>query len=1626
MRKAPYKTSFTGGIDKDTDKIALNTEDYLSGQGFHNSIGQAGEGNVITNLLGTRAVLFNQTGTNVTIGAFEDREGESSIYFVFNSNGDHQIRRYYSLTDTIELVMEFDFEWEYDKRISNIDFVDNKLLYWTDSQPRKINVEKSTNNKLREFEIYVAAFPITGIILTINGVSTGLVGTYADINTLSAFIEALSVNAGRYTTEVCNDFIILTFTTIGDNTLTVTNPANTIIAVASNHYSLVSEAIVDAGKYPLPCPPLVALKTDTTITFNNINKELLQFRTRVQYDDFEKSVYGNISDFIVNKCGFFFNYIEIDFTQDWLNNPDRLVLIRSVEIAVREGNTGRFETVTVIPRSELWNDSGVVTSNIYKYYNNTVNTAIADSVSLKQYDVLPVTVLGDKYDMGQVFADSRMMYSKYKKDYSETCTNHNVSLTFSKNDNEPQFDLNGIIRIFNPDFTVGFANRGGSISTETAGDPSLILWGGGVDPTYTNTQGTRFNQYLPEGGFPVYIVGTDNLGISKQAELTLLQESNRVLNLSDVADQNALKDFYIAGNEVFSEFKIRGVGIGKWVIRIASHLCSFGDILGRGSFYDLNNGRAYQQTSTNTRFYNSGNGTYVDPTIPTFGGSNDVDEVKEITIEIDTAGNFTISCYLGILVTGVANSNNEIFLGELLIEDMVDISVDFGITNTGVCGYLFDTEGQQTQSIVQQSPRAELQFISGAGVMKDRFSPYSDHNGYFYGKIGTNIAAVIWFIIESINGQIFHSTNEFFFSGNGTGSDSILKDLYEGSLNIIAALPSQSILAYEVIIPSNNTSVHNDYSTLVKGRVVDLNGLGVGSIKVVIERNGRQEETDSNGNFSILVYGDTIENNNNRVKDLILINSSLDCLLTFPINTWYDELLLITPFLTVYNILSPYESVTLNPLQGTIASIILNRYLKGGGNYEWATVYTDSLTRPTPLEPLNETYIPFITENPNTYGFISPSTNSEGVFIPTLNLVGSPPPQATHMFVYRTQNMFNNDYLQFAVNDVKYVASYDSTTPVIIEADPFSSTANEIWFDLGTSLLNYKDYNANSQKSYTFTKGDKLRVIRTANGELLDSYIDLEIKNQIDGFVITEFLNTLPVFEAGTIIEVYTPKLIADTKLYYKIPYCIEIINGQHFYNGVQITSLELITGDAYRRTRTMPIEQVGTVVEYLEDNSVSDFYESKAEDIGLIGFVDDTSGELNRTNDIPFSGQYLSDTKLNGLNSFDALNVKSTDKRYGAINKLITTNDAEYNSVILVVHEVNTVSIYVRRATFSSVTGTNVVSISEEVLGADRTMLKDFGTSHPESFQKKDGNVWWWDGRRKKFQRYAQNGITPISDIGLKSFTQNFKLRTCVAVFDDYHQEYIPTYENELGTATISDAVLPPVGDHIYTITNFTGTLVDNLYVDTGTQTRPATIVNQTTITIAGAPLSGGSVTLYQKRTLVFSEKKKKWTSDNRPFTPEGYGLIPNKIISFVDGDLFVHDSETRNTFYGVFHSMKIRFVLKGISLSVFTDGQYRSNKKWIAKEILTPVRDGYPNGQKSELGASRFYLYEGRYWFDFLRDINDPVLFDANNPDIALLKGRVLRGDLIEIELENSDNTPVELRYFEVYAFASELTSG
>ena len=148
------------GLDQDSDQRLMNPGDSRYRLNCINDSTDDGLLGDIQNIKGNAIYPYDApAGTNKVIGSCKDTQNNAILFFVYNSNGDHQIRRFYPDTLANELILQSEeLNFQANFRIYHANII-NGLLYWTDgwfedfeygsnnklnyNPPRKINIQKA-------------------------------------------------------------------------------------------------------------------------------------------------------------------------------------------------------------------------------------------------------------------------------------------------------------------------------------------------------------------------------------------------------------------------------------------------------------------------------------------------------------------------------------------------------------------------------------------------------------------------------------------------------------------------------------------------------------------------------------------------------------------------------------------------------------------------------------------------------------------------------------------------------------------------------------------------------------------------------------------------------------------------------------------------------------------------------------------------------------------------------------------------------------------------------------------------------------------------------------------------------------------------------------------------------------------------------------------------------------------------------------------------------------------------------------------------------------------------------------------------------------------------------------------
>lgn len=561
-----HNITFTGGMDQDSNPAAVEPGDYISCENMSNSALLRNGDLTALPSSGNLAYIF-PAGTNKVIGTCEDKQSQSVIVFYHNSLGDHRIVRIYDRLNRIEEVAGgSELLFNLDRRIHSIRVVDGKLLYWTDGQNdrnefsggelRKINIEKSStdpDSKFLKYEIY-AGLPGAGQFQAgrtytariMNGATVVQTATYtaagAHLNDPKAGLAWLGglIQAGFpdiTIVEICDCKIKITVTNAQRQfQLLDTDPQ--VILVPENHYVFPSSAIKYQHtvwpKYTPTCAPVPSYISNPEIEYNNVRNLCAQFRTRYIFDDDEASAWSAISMLPLNSNQPSLNGIRVDFTDPRLSDPLWICLIRGVEIAFRDGNTGPFRLIKRIPACEFG-----VTTNYIDFFNDKNYTVIpSDDISVDAPDLQIImndhnvprganTIEMVSDDKG----DSRMVIGAPLIGYNcPECIDVNFPVETYEDDDF--VDIIGVVNVIN-------------------------------DPSFPSDN-PNYHDY--HDGFVVYLAGTTHYAVSN--------------NPSDGSGDGS--------------FIIRNVPKGRYSIRVAHYMCRYG---GDRPEFDLLNGIEWQKTS---------------------------------------------------------------------------------------------------------------------------------------------------------------------------------------------------------------------------------------------------------------------------------------------------------------------------------------------------------------------------------------------------------------------------------------------------------------------------------------------------------------------------------------------------------------------------------------------------------------------------------------------------------------------------------------------------------------------------------------------------------------------------------------------------------------------------------------------------------------------------------------------------------------------------------------------------------------------------------------------------------------------------------------------------------------------
>jgi hypothetical protein len=346
-------------------------------------------------------------------------------------------------------------------------------------------------------------------------------------------------------------------------------------------------------------------------------------------------------------------------------------------------------------------------------------------------------------------------------------------------------------------------------------------------------------------------------------------------------------------------------------------------------------------------------------------------------------------------------------------------------------------------------------------------------------------------------------------------------------------------------------------------------------------------------------------------------------------------------------------------------------------------------------------------------------------------------------------------FVQYIINSVA-----DVTPWTTIDISPLQTLTN-------TEESGWNQFPKSSIIPYVFQEGDRVRIITekvagATVGALIEGVYDFEIvkyeettDTPVKYLIYTQDFDFASLnVDSGSLIEIYRPIKTTTSQVFYEFGEIMPVIEDSAgvLVHGVDILGTQnqdfalsqpasgtFEAGDIYHILRT-PSKPISTIEGFFHESQwYSDFYDSDDWDKGRIG-VETSFGERT-LNIIRHSNQYLQDTKINGLSTFEADNYKPVSDMFG---KIIST--VEVGTTLKVYMEKKSASILIGRQEYVDDKGNITIASSDVVLGSIRYPENTFGTQFIESVSKSNRYTYGFDIFNAVMWRDSANGLFPIS----------------------------------------------------------------------------------------------------------------------------------------------------------------------------------------------------------------------------------------------------------------------------------------
>jgi len=426
-----------------------------------------------------------------------------------------------------------------------------------------------------------------------------------------------------------------------------------------------------------------------------------------------------------------------------------------------------------------------------------------------------------------------------------------------------------------------------------------------------------------------------------------------------------------------------------------------------------------------------------------------------------------------------------------------------------------------------------------------------------------------------------------------------------------------------------------------------------------------------------------------------------------------------------------------------------------------------------------------------------------------------------------------------------------SENPAVWETEPKESKDLDIYYE-ATGAIPYAFDHTTIEDAFPIGS-----IISDNGGVLPDTTVTQHIKSPAQPRLVINPAPISPSYQqnvtqlGNSIYTVTTPD---------GLKFGIEILAGQNPAGGFYQTSGNQIVIDKFLYNANFELNwhNCFSFGNGVESNRVRDSFNLPfiVNGVKVSTTLETEYKEENRKYGLIYSGIYNSNSGVNDLNQFIQAEkiTKDVNPIYGSIQKLHTRD-----SDLLTLCEDKCLRILAQKDALFNADGNTNLTATENVLGQTIPFSGEFGIStNPESFASENYRVYFTDKIRGVVLRLSKDGLTPISEYGMKDwFRDNLKLVNnndkIIGGYDDRDDEYNVKLE-----------------------------IKDKNQID-------------------------------DSKIVTYSEKVKGWVSFKSYTDMQLNTSMANDYYTFYKGNLYKHYDEDvdRNTFYGEFTPSSLEVVL-------------------------------------------------------------------------------------------------------------------